>query len=183
MRHPLRLLALVAVSFVMCGTAGAWPPGGVFVAPLPQGGQFEPHVLLGRGGSVLAFWSDQRWLDSFDTYGQLLTHDGLVAAGWSDTGLMIARAPGDQRPQSGLSLSDGSFIVGFQDDRNRVPGGTGTDPYVNHVLPDGRIDPTWPRQGFQAIARIDDDAPRRMTWVAPDTFVIMSPYILSLIHI
>jgi len=178
MRQPLRLLAPLIALFAASGIASAWPTGGVFVAPLPQGGQFEPRLLLGQQGSAFAFWSDDRWLDGWtDTYGQLLTHDGLVAPGWSDTGLMIARAPGDQRPQSGLSLSDGSFIVGFQDDRNRVPGGTGTDPYVSHELPDGRIDPTWPRQGFQAIARIADDAPRRMTWVAPDTFVIMSPYI------
>src|SRR5262245_41343185 len=106
MRIPLLALVLAAA---LPSAATAWPPGGVVVAPVP--GQTEPRVLLGRQGSVFAFWSDERWLDSFDAYGQLLTSSGLVAAGWPDTGLMIARAPDDQRAASGLSLADGSFVV------------------------------------------------------------------------
>src|SRR5262245_12277997 len=79
MRQPLKHLALLALFAVALPLgAAAWPPGGVVVAPVPDRGQGEPHVLLGRAGSVLAFWSDGRWLDSFDVYGQLLTHDGLI---------------------------------------------------------------------------------------------------------
>jgi hypothetical protein len=133
-------------------------------------------LLLGRQGSVLAFWSDGRWQDDFDLYGQLLTSTGLVAPGWPDTGLMIARAFEDQRALSGLSHPDGSFILGILDFRNFGVGGTGPDTYLTRVLPDGSVDPTWPRHGFQAIERVGDDAPGRMVWVGPDTLVTCTSY-------
>ena len=152
--------------------ASAWPPGGVVVAPVPDRGQNEPHLLLGKHGTPFAYWSDGRWLDgSADLYAQLLTSSGQIALGWPDTGLMVARAFEDQRALSGLSHPDGSFILGILDYRNSVVGGTGADTYVARVLPDGSTDPTWPRHGFQATARYGVEGARRMIWVAPDTFV------------
>jgi hypothetical protein len=132
---------------------------------------------LGRESSVLAYWSDGRWFEGYeDLYAQLLTRHGQVAAGWSDTGLMVARAARGQRPSAGLSHPDGSFIVGFGDGRNAVPGGTLIDSYISRILPDGRIDPAWPRHGFRAIGRPNVESPYRMTWVAPETLMIASRY-------
>jgi len=178
MRCSVNRLSVFALLLLMGlpNLAAAWPPGGVVVAPVPDRGQGEPHVLLGRQGSVLAFWSDFRWLDgSNDLYGQLLTHDGRVAPGWPDTGLMIARAADDQRPVAGLSHPDGSFIVGIADFRD-YSSGNGVDAYLTRVQPDGRIDSAWPRHGFQAIDRPGDNTPARMKWVAPDTLVICCGY-------
>jgi hypothetical protein len=107
-------------------------------------------VLLGQNGSLLAWWSDERWLDGgFDAYGQLLLSTGQVAPGWPDTGLMIVRAHQSQRTLSGISDPDGSFILGISDDRNRVIGGTGFDTYITRVLPNGEIDPTGPDMDFR----------------------------------
>ena len=174
MRHLFNRLALPALLVaVVARPAIAWPPGGVVAAPVP--GQDEPRVLLGKQGSVLAFWSDYRWHEGFaDLYGQLLTSSGQVAPGWPDTGLMIARAFDDQRPAASLSHPDGSFILGILDFRNAHLGGTGVDIFFTRVLPDGRIDPSWPREGFQATERVGSEYPRRMVWVAPDTLVACS---------
>jgi hypothetical protein len=162
-------LLLLGVS--VPGAGRAWPVGGVFVAPTPSGGQEEPRLILGKSGSVLAYWSDERWLEGFDLYGQLLTPSGLVAPGWPDTGLMIARAFDDQRSGAGLADPDGSFIVGIMDFRNALLGGTSIDSYLSRVLPSGAIDPAWPRQGFQAVNRVGQDVPEKMLWVAPDTLI------------
>jgi hypothetical protein len=120
---------------------------------------------------VLVWWDDSRWQENFDLYGQLLLSSGLVAPGWPDTGLMIARAPDDQRTMSGITHPDGSFILGILDYRNFGLGGTGADTYITRVLPSGEIDPNWPRHGYQAIDRLGDDVAGRMIWVAPDTLM------------
>ena len=175
MRRRLNHLAvsLLLLGAVLPGRGLAWPPGGVFVAPLPNVSRFEPRLILGKAGSVLAYWSDNRWLDLYyDLYGQLLTPAGAIAPGWPDTGLMIARAFNDQRSAAGLAHPDGSFIVGIADYRNEVASASGVDAYLTRVLPDGRIDPAWPRHGFQAVNRLhQDDLPAVMVWVAPDTLV------------
>src|SRR5688572_6167647 len=102
-RHRIFQISMLLLALTI-GAAKAWPPGGVAVAPLPNGPQDQARLLQGRDGAVFAFWSDSRWLDGYwDLYGQLLTPSGLVAPGWSDTGLMIARAWEDQKPISGLS--------------------------------------------------------------------------------
>src|SRR5262245_48565205 len=173
LRHCFRLAVLAALVVAVPERASAWPPGGVIAAPV--GYQDEPRVLLGKNGSVLAFWSDARWLDNFDLYGQLLLSTGQVATGWPDTGLMIARARDDQRAFSGISHPDGSFILGILDYRNFGDGGTGADTYITRVLPSGGIDPAWPRHGFQAIDRLGDDVAGRMIWVASDTLMTGCP--------
>src|SRR5262249_3283471 len=116
LRNGFRLALFVALSLGVPETASAWPPEGVIAAPF--GYQDEPRVLLGKNGSALAYWSDARWLDNFDVYGQLLLSTGQVAPGWPDTGLMIARARDDQRTFSGIVHPDGSFILGILDYRN-----------------------------------------------------------------
>lgn len=174
-RHDV-LQIIFPLLVLTSSVASAWPPGGVAVAPLPLGLQAEPRLLLGRNGAVLAFWSDARWLDGYyDLYGQLLTRTGLVSPGWADTGLMIVRAWEDQRPLSGLSAPDGSFILGFTDARDFCPGCTGGGDPITRVLPSGEIDPTWPRHGFQATGHLIGAA-GRMVWVAPDTLVTCSRY-------
>jgi hypothetical protein len=174
MRRSLNQMALWAllVGAAMPGQGLAWPVGGVIVAPITTSvDQLEPRLVLGEAGAVLVYWSDDRWLDSDDLYGQLLAPAGTVAPGWPDTGLMIARAANNQRSGAGLAMPDGSFIVGMVDFRNSVPNGTGTDTYLSHVLADGRSDPAWPRQGFQAVNRADDDSPGYVLLVASDTLV------------
>ena len=47
---------------------------------------------------------------------------------------------------------------------------------LTHVLPDGRIDPAWPRHGYQATDAPGDESAGRMIWVAPDTLVTCSGY-------
>ena len=111
---------------------------------------------------MLAYWSDGRWFDGWDVYAQLLTRFGSIAPGWPDTGLMVARAWDDQRSAAGVAHPDGSFIVGIADYRNFIFGGSRLDSYLSRVLPDGRIDPAWPRHGFRAIDRPNDDGPGRM---------------------
>src|SRR5438552_4035903 len=172
-----RCLNNMALSFLLLGAGfpgvgRAWPVGGVIVAPAPTGDQSEVRLILGRAGAVLAYWSDDRWIDGYmDLYGQLLTSFGAVAPGWPDTGLMIARASNDQRSAAGLAHADGSFIVGIADFRNHVIGGTSIDTYLSRVLPDGQIDPAWPRHGFQAVNSPGPDVPERTIWVAPDPLV------------
>jgi len=175
--HKVLVQVLASILSAAPSVSLAWPAGGVAVAPIPgPGGQLETHLLLGRDGSVLSFWSDGRWFEgTADTYGQLLTRYGQVAPGWPDTGLMIMRAPESQRPVAGLSLADGSFIVAVEDSRNEAPG-VGADQYISHVLPDGRIDPTWPRHGFRVTDRVGPDRPAHVCWLAPDTLLTMSPY-------
>jgi len=178
MRSTLRVISLVgtALCVLLAAPVLAWPPGGVIVAPIPPpGGQEEPRLLLGRENSVLAYWSDGRWYDGgFDVYAQLLDRFGHVSASWSDTGLMVVRAPDDQRVTAGLSHADGSFIIGLSDDRNFVAGGSRTDSYLTRILPDGRVDPAWPRHGFRAVERDAAEHPYRMVWVAPDTLMFVS---------
>jgi hypothetical protein len=179
MRSTIPLLATALLGLFPLPAKAGWPPGGLMVAPYSY--QFHPRLVSTPSGKVLVYWQDLRQDllvgDPFapgDLYCQLVTAAGMLAPGWPDTGLMVARADEEQQPAAALACPDGSFLVGINDGRAFPLRTTRYDAYLSKVRPDVTIDPAWPRHGYQITARPFDEYPYRMVWAAPDTAVMAS---------
>jgi hypothetical protein len=125
----------------------AWPVNGRALTLAP-GVQANPTIASdGIHGAIVA-WEDSR-TGASNIFAQHVLGTGAIAPGWPANGLAVATASGgDDRP---LIISDGKApsaagsgaIVTWQDARS----GTSHDPFVQHILATGSVDPAWPVNG------------------------------------
>jgi flagellar hook capping protein FlgD len=119
----------------------AWPVNGRVLALAP-GTQQNPSIVSDGAHGALVAWEDFRD-GTGHIYAQRVLGSGVIAAGWLVDGLAVATAPlGQEHP---IVASDGrsGALVAWQDLRN----GENHNPFVQHVLAAGAIDPAWPVNG------------------------------------
>ena len=136
-------LDLYAQRFAAGGpVAPGWPEGGAPIVTAP-GDQFAPAVVADDDGGVIVVWEDAQ-RDEGDIFGQRITGDGVIAAGWPDSGVAVCVAEAEQaRP---IVISDGSAgaIAAWADNRGRA-----TNVYARRVDSDGGVAPGWPANGLR----------------------------------
>jgi hypothetical protein len=125
----------------------AWPVNGRALT-LAAGSQLNPTIVSdGLHGAIVA-WEDSR--DGLShIFAQHVLGSGAIAPGWPANGLAVCVAAVDQVHP--LIASDGAApgvagsgaLVTWQDARS----GVSHNPYVQHVLATGRVDPAWPVNG------------------------------------
>ena len=125
----------------------AWPVNGRALT-LAAGTQVNPTIASDRLHGAIVAWEDARD-GSSHIFAQHVLGSGAIAPGWPANGLAVVTASGGDRQP--LIVSDGTTpgaagsgaIVTWQDARS----GTSHDPFVQHVLPTGTVDPVWPVNG------------------------------------
>lgn len=122
--------------------------GGALVAGWPADGlavcndastQGRPRIASDGQGNAYVTWSDPRG-GSPDIYVQKLVAGG-IAPGWPANGLVVCNAIGGQIDPALIADASGALVT-WSDSR-----GATEDVYVQHVLPAGTVDGTWPVNG------------------------------------
>ena len=125
----------------------AWPANGRALT-LAAGSQLDPTIAFdGLDGAIVA-WEDSR--DGLShIFAQHVVGSGAIAPGWPTNGLVVCTAPVDQihplitADCLPVGPAGSGAIVTWQDARN----GTNHNPFVQHVLATGSVDPAWPVNG------------------------------------
>lgn len=117
-----------------------WGSGGVACVSLPSIQAGAAIVPDGAGG-ILCAWTDHRNASATgpDIYAQRLSSAGVKA--WSDTGVVVCRAPGPQYLSRGVRDDAGSAVFGWEDSRRA----SFADLYAQRVRPDGTL--AWSSSG------------------------------------
>jgi hypothetical protein len=118
----------------------AWPVNGRALT-LAAGEQTDPSIVSDDAHGALVFWTDTR-SGSNQIFGQRVLGTGAIAPGWPVNGLPIATAPGDAILPLVAPDGESGAIVTWEDAR-----GINHNPYAQHVLPSGIVDPAWPVNG------------------------------------
>jgi hypothetical protein len=119
----------------------AWPVNGRALT-LAAGAQVNPTIVSDGVHGAIVSWEDLRDGTSH-IYAQRVLGSGVIAAGWPVDGLVVSNAPvGQEHP---IVTTDGrsGAIVTWQDLRS----GQNHNPFVQHVLAAGAVDPAWPDNG------------------------------------
>jgi hypothetical protein len=124
-----------------------WPANGRALT-LAAGSQLDPTIAFdGIDGAIVA-WEDSR--DGLShIFAQHVLGSGAIAPGWAANGLAVCTAPVDQvhplitSDCLPLGVAGSGMIVTWQDARN----GLNHNPFVQHVLATGSVDPAWPVNG------------------------------------
>ncbi len=121
-------------------TAAGWPVEGLRVGatgPSTYGG--IPAVLPDGSGGVLLVWNE--FAPTTRAYALRLTSAGAVATGWPTRGALVADAALDWRP---VAADDGAggVVVAWRDPSGFTPG-----VYLQHLLGDGSLAPSFPASG------------------------------------
>ena len=116
---------------VSAGGATQWMGDGIVVCSAISDQQSPMIVCGGSGGSIVT-WYDSRG-GSCDIYTQLISGDG--ATQWSDNGVAVCAAAGNQEHPAVVSDDAGGAVVAWQDHRN----GTSYDTYGQRVTAAGRL--------------------------------------------
>ena len=120
----------------------AWPVNGRALTTAP-GSQEDPTIVSDGAHGAIVAWTDLR--DGlFHIYAQRVLGSGAIAPGWPVDGLAVCIAPFEQ--VAPVIASDGASgaIVTWQDLRS----GTNHNPFAQHVLASGTVDPAWPANGI-----------------------------------
>lgn len=119
----------------------AWPVDGRGLCLDPS---FQVDAAIaadGHHGAIVA-WTDLRD-GSPHIYAQRVLSSGAIAPGWPANGIAVAGAPVDEESPALVTDGAGGAIVGWRDTRN----GSNSNPYAQHVLASGTVDPAWPADG------------------------------------
>ncbi len=127
----------------------AWPVDGQVICFAAKH-QFVPVIVAdGAGGAVIA-WYDLRGANR-DIYAQHVLANGAVDPNWTNDGVVLCGAAGDQDWPAIVADGAGGAVVAWEDHR-----GTNDDVYAQHVLAKGTVDPAWPTDGQVLCAAVDD---------------------------
>ena len=118
-----------------------WPANGRALCLAP-GAQQNPTIVSDGAHGAIVTWEDPRD-GTFHIFAQRVLGTGAIAPGWPVDGRAVCTAPIDQIHP--LLTSDGASgaIVTWLDARN----GRNHNPFAQHVLASGAIDPAWPVNG------------------------------------
>ena len=123
-----------------------WPACGVPVNRSP-GDQISPASLPDGSGGAIVAWQDRRGGD-YDIYAQRMNANGQPV--WPVRGVALCSvASSDQTNPEIVADGAGGAIVVWTDVRSSLP-----QPYVQHVLSTGLVDPSWPVNGVQLSTNI-----------------------------
>jgi hypothetical protein len=121
-----------------------WPPAGFVVCNTPDW-QENPNVVADGDGGAIFVWADYR--DAFTSgihpYALKVTHDGLIAPGWSVNGIPLSSTSvGADTP---LLVGDGAggAIVAW----GEASDSAGYAVHAQHVMADGSFASDWPAGG------------------------------------
>ena len=119
----------------------AWPANGLALCVAP-GAQLNPTIVSDDAHGALVTWEDPR--DGLNRiFVERVLGSGVIAAGWPVNGLAVSGGSLDQIAP--LIASDGAngAILTWLDLRD----GTNHNPFAQHVLASGVVDPAWPVVG------------------------------------
>ena len=147
-----------------------WPSGGLFVSDPTHTSEAPALVPDGHGGCFIAWQQGDANGAEHPTLQHLLT-DGSLAPGWSLYGRTLTGLQSEAgafriyggapfRYSSAIADGSGGIIVAW----STIVNGSG-QVYVQRVLADGSVAPTWPATGY-AVA--PDAFDQRLPCVAPD---------------
>ncbi len=111
--------------------------------------QLNPQIISDGEGGAFVVWQDSRILANRDIYVQRITSMGLRQ--WSDSGLAICQAPGEQRRPRVASDGQGGIIVVWEDLRN---GASNVDVYAQRVTASGGI--RWQADGVPICTNVSN---------------------------
>lgn len=113
------------------GTIG-WTENGVPICTA-AGNQYTPSLVTHDSGGAIIAWNDYRSSTDFDLYAQRISSAGVVQ--WTNNGIAISTAGGDQTSHVMIADGSGSVIIAWQDYRN----GTNYDIYAQLVTSSGAL--------------------------------------------
>lgn len=155
------LLSLFTLTLACSSTFAAilWTPNGVPLCAAP-GEQSAPAIAADGFGGFIAAWVDRREPGRIAVYVGGIASAGIQRPGWPVDGFPLTSTVGEQRSPQIVSDHAGGALIGWLDVRDASWGA-----YVQHVLPNGTIDPAWPADGLrisptgvQTFLDIDSDA-------------------------
>jgi FlgD Ig-like domain len=125
----------------------AWPVNGRDLSTAPRS-ELNPTIVPdgpasagGVSGAIVT------WFDDRDTtnhiFAQHVLGSGAIDPAWPASGLAVSRAPVDEIDPVLTSDGAGGAIVTWEDARNNQ----NHNPYVQHVVASGKVDPNWPVNG------------------------------------
>lgn len=124
-----------------------WAANGIAVST-PVGPQRYPQVAADNAGGFVITWYDRRNGKSYDIYAQRLDASGKPQ--WSENGIIICAADGDQYDPRIVPGSEGGVIITWQDRRN----GNDYDIYAQQIDSLGKI--KWATDGVAICSEKED---------------------------
>jgi hypothetical protein len=119
----------------------AWPVNGRALCLAPQD-QSDPTIVSDGVHGAIVTWDDLRD-GTRHIFAQRVLGSGAIAPGWPVDGRALCTAPIEQIMPHITSDGAGGAIVTWKDLRN----GENHNPFAQHVLASGTIDPGWPVNG------------------------------------
>jgi hypothetical protein len=155
----------------------AWPVNGRALSLAP-GTQFDPAIASDNAHGAIVTWADERDGRSH-IFAQRVTGSGAIAQGWPVNGLAVCVSTDDEVHP--LLTSDGASgaIITWRDARS----GLNHNPFAQHVLGAGLVDPGWPVNGRRltssggeqvAAAIVGDGAAGAIISWEEDSFVFVN---------
>jgi len=119
----------------------AWPVNGRALTLAP-GTQIDPTIVSDNAHGAIVSWEDQRDGPSH-IFAQRVLGSSAIAPGWPANGLAVCVSTDDEVHP--LLTSDGASgaIITWRDARS----GLNHNPFAQHVLGTGSVDPGWPVNG------------------------------------
>jgi hypothetical protein len=118
-----------------------WPANGLALCLAP-GAQLNPTIVSDGVHGAIVTWEDPR--DGLNhIFAIRVLGSGAIAAGWPANGLAVSTGSIDQI--NPILTADGrsGAIVTWRDVRN----GANHNPFAQHILATGTVDPAWPVDG------------------------------------
>jgi hypothetical protein len=131
----------------------AWPVNGQALTRAANAQQDVSVVSDGQHGVIVA-WEDFRSGLRSHIFAQHLLGTGVIFPGWPADGLAVCTAPLGQVGERITTDGAGGAIVTWLDSRTSD---AIANPFVQHVLGAGAVDPAWPVNG-RALSQSSGDA-------------------------
>jgi hypothetical protein len=130
----------------------AWPVNGRALS-LAARDQLSPTIVSDGVHGAIVTWYDAR--DGLNhIFAQRVLGSGAIAPGWPVNGRAVCIAPLEQIDPVITSDGAGGAIVSWRDFRS----GVSHNPFAQHVLASGAIDPAWPVNGRALSLSSGDEA-------------------------
>lgn len=126
----------------------AWPVNGLAIC-MNVSDQFNPTIVSDGSGGAIVAWDDNRDA-SFHPFAQHVLVSGRVDPAWPVDGVAISNGALFEEFPRLASDGAGGAIVTWQSRRTHI------NQYAQHLMADGRVDPTWPVNGM-ALGDPDTD--------------------------